>query len=147
MQKCPEQKAALSRQSNTPGCQGVCCSRRRHYAGRRKRWRGSSCSSPLASRSPPTVYGGKFNDDKAGFKTKFKRGSLAMANSGKNTNSSQFFVVLTDDEPQLAKLDGKYVHFGQLGDGWEVLDALDGAGGGADGKPTQPAWVGGCGLI
>jgi len=96
---------------------------------------------------PQSIYGGKFNDDKAGFKTKFKRGSLAMANSGKNTNSSQFFVVLTDDEPQLAKLDGKYVHFGQLGDGWEVLDALDGAGGGADGKPTQPAWVGGCGLI
>ena len=69
-----------------------------------------------------------------------------MANSGKNTNSSQFFVVLTNDEVQLAKLDGKYVLFGQLRDGWEVLDALDDAGGGTDGKPTRAAWVAGCGL-
>ena len=102
-----------------------------------------SCSPP----PPQSIYGGKFNDDKAGFKVKFKRGSLAMANSGKNTNSSQFFVVLTDDEPQLAKLDGKYVQFGRVRDGWEVLDALDSVGGGTDGKPTQPAWVGGCGLL
>ena len=94
-----------------------------------------------------SIYGGKFNDDKAGLKIKFKKGSLAMANSGKNTNSSQFFVVLTDDESQLTKLDGKYVHFGQLRDGWEVLDALNGVGGGTDGKPTEPAWVGGCGLL
>ena len=94
-----------------------------------------------------SIYGGKFNDDKAGFKAKFKKGSLAMANSGKNTNSSQFFVVLTDDEAQLTKLDGKYVLFGQLRDGWEVLDDLDSVGGGTDGKPTRPAWVGGCGLL
>ena len=96
---------------------------------------------------PQSIYGGKFSDDKAGLKTKFKKGSLAMANSGKNTNSSQFFVVLTDDEPQLSKLDGKYVHFGQLRDGWEVLDALSCVGGGTDGKPTEPAWVGGCGVL
>ena len=103
----------------------------------------------LVPRSPPSqsIYGGKFNDDKAGLKAKFKRGSLAMANSGKNTNSSQFFVVLTDNEAQLAKLDGKYVQFGQLRDGWEVLDALDNVGGGADGKPTKPVWVGGCDLV
>lgn len=100
----------------------------------------------LAHPTPQSIYGGKFNDDKAGFKTKFKRGSLAMANSGKNTNSSQFFVVLTDDGTQLAKLDGKYVHFGQLRDGWGVLDALESAGGGSDGKPIRPAWVGGCGV-
>jgi len=93
-----------------------------------------------------SIYGGKFNDDKAGLKTKFKKGSLAMANSGKNTNSSQFFVVLTDEESQLAKLDGKYVVFGQLGDGWDVLEALDGVGGGSDGKATRPVWVGGCGV-
>jgi len=104
-----------------------------------------SCSNSLTPSQ--SIYGGKFDDDKAGLKTKFKRGSLAMANSGKNTNSSQFFVVLTNDEPQLAKLDGKYVHFGQLRDGWEVLDALDSVGGGGDGKPIEPAWVGGCGLI
>ena len=97
--------------------------------------------------SPQSIYGRKFNDEKAGFDTKFKKGSLAMANSGKNSNSSQFFVVLTDDEPKLAKLDGKYVLFGQLRGGWEVLDALDAIGGGTDGKPTRPAWVGACGIL
>lgn len=70
-----------------------------------------------------------------------------MANSGRNTNSSQFFVVLTDDETQLAKLDGKYVVFGQLREGWQVLSAVDDVGGGADGKPTLPVWVGGCGIL
>lgn len=37
-----------------------------------------------------------------------------MANSGKNTNSSQFFVVLTSEATSLAKLNGKYVCFGEL---------------------------------
>ncbi|KAJ3481039.1 hypothetical protein NLI96_g7940 [Meripilus lineatus] len=53
-----------------------------------------------------SVYGGKFNDEKEGLKKKVKRGSLAMANSGKNSNTSQFFVVLTDQETQLAKMQG-----------------------------------------
>lgn len=74
-----------------------------------------------------------------------QRGALAMANSGKNTNSSQFFVVLTDEETKLAKMNGKYVVFGQLEDGWSVLDRLNEVAGGADGKTKQPVWIGGCG--
>ncbi|OSD00533.1 hypothetical protein PYCCODRAFT_1437399 [Trametes coccinea BRFM310] len=93
-----------------------------------------------------SIYGGKFNDDKAGLKKKARRGSLAMANSGKNTNSSQFFVVLTDDETKLAKISGKYVIFGELQEGWEVLDRLD-AVASADGKPMMPVWIGGCGKL
>lgn len=69
-----------------------------------------------------------------------------MANSGKNTNSSQFFVVLTDDESKLSKLNGKYVVFGELEEGWEILDRLD-AIGGADGNPSLPVWVGACGRL
>ncbi|KDQ60411.1 hypothetical protein JAAARDRAFT_126212 [Jaapia argillacea MUCL 33604] len=92
-----------------------------------------------------SIYGGKFNDEKDGLKTKPKQGSLAMANSGKNTNSSQFFVVLTDEESKLSKMSGKYVVFGQLKEGWDVLQKLDEAGGDADGKPSIPVWIGGCG--
>ena len=69
-----------------------------------------------------------------------------MANSGKNTNSSQFFVVLTDDESKLAKMNGKYVVFGELQEGWDVLDRLDEVGS-ADGKPSAPVWIGGCGKL
>lgn len=71
-----------------------------------------------------------------------------MANSGaKNTNSSQFFVVLTAEEGKLNKLQGKYVILGQLQDGWEVLDRLDAVGGIVDEKPTLAVWIGGCGRV
>ena len=75
-----------------------------------------------------------------------QRGSLAMANSGKNTNSSQFFVVLTADETKLNKINGKYVVFGEVESGLEVLDKLDEVGGGTDGKSSWPVWVGECGV-
>ncbi len=68
-----------------------------------------------------------------------------MANSGKNTNSSQFFVLLTDDEGKLSKTNGKYVVLGYLEQGFDVLDKLNEVAGGADGKSTTPAWIGGCG--
>ncbi len=67
-----------------------------------------------------------------------------MANSGKNSNTSQFFIVLTDKDAQLAKMQGKYVVFGGVKTGWEVLDRLNEIGS-SDGKPLQPAWIGGCG--
>ncbi|KIM64136.1 hypothetical protein SCLCIDRAFT_1213542 [Scleroderma citrinum Foug A] len=95
-----------------------------------------------------SIYGGKFNDEKQGLAIKPHRGSLAMANSGKNTNTSQFFVVLTDEEKQLAKMKGKHVVFGELREGWEVLTRIeevtttDRSG---DGNPRVPVWIGGCG--
>jgi cyclophilin family peptidyl-prolyl cis-trans isomerase len=67
-----------------------------------------------------------------------------MANSGKNSNSSQFFVVLVDDETKLAKMSGKYVVFGELKEGWEVLKKLDEVGS-EDGRPTKEVWIGDCG--
>ena len=72
------------------------------------------------------------------------RGSLAMANSGKNSNSSQFFVVLTDDPAKLAKITGKYVVFGQMRlaeGGSELLESLNALGGQSDEKPLAPVWV------
>ncbi|KZT64470.1 hypothetical protein DAEQUDRAFT_747452 [Daedalea quercina L-15889] len=92
-----------------------------------------------------SIYGGKFNDEKDGLKRKLTRGSLAMANSGKNTNSSQFFVILTEDVAKLGKMQGKYVGFGELKEGFEILSRLDIIGS-ADGKPSESVWIGGCGL-
>jgi peptidyl-prolyl cis-trans isomerase B (cyclophilin B) len=50
------------------------------------------------------------------------RGALAMANSGPNTNGSQFFVVTAAECPWL---DGKHTVFGQVTDGMDVIDKLE----------------------
>lgn len=67
-----------------------------------------------------------------------------MANSGKNSNTSQFFVALTDEAAKLAKMNGKYVVFGLLKEGWQVLERINAAGS-EDGKPVDSVWIGECG--
>ncbi|GAN06067.1 peptidylprolyl cis-trans isomerase, cyclophilin-type domain containing protein [Mucor ambiguus] len=68
-----------------------------------------------------SIYNGKFNDEKPGLAKKFNTtGLVAMANSGKNSNTSQFFITLGDTHTQFDKINGKYVIFGQV-----VKESLD----------------------
>lgn len=55
----------------------------------------------------------------------YKIGSLAMANSGPNTNGSQFFVVTGD---QGAGLDPNYTLFGEVTKGMDVVKAIEATG-------------------
>ncbi len=71
----------------------------------------------------------------------YLKGTLAMANSGPNTNGSQFFVVLDDLRGRLPK---DYTIFGQTDDaGFGVLDAIAGvevmvpAGGSEKSRPVE----------
>lgn len=52
-------------------------------------------------------------------KRPYRRGTLAMANAGPNTNGSQFFIMHRD-----YPLPPQYTIFGQLVSGEEVLDAI-----------------------
>lgn len=65
----------------------------------------------------------------------YPRGTVAMANSGPNTNGSQIFIVYKD-----SPLSPDYVVLGTISKGLEVIDTVAKAGvagGGADGKPAE----------
>jgi peptidyl-prolyl cis-trans isomerase B (cyclophilin B) len=69
---------------------------------------------------------------------KVVRGALAMANSGPNTNGSQFFLVTVDEAPWL---DGKHTVFGQVTGGMAAVDAIEALPTDARDKPTEPAVI------
>ena len=66
----------------------------------------------------------------------YKVGSLAMANSGPNTNGSQFFIIAGDTGTSLQP---QYSLFGQVTQGLEVIKAIEDVGipGTQDGKPSE----------
>lgn len=69
----------------------------------------------------------------------YKRGDVAMANSGPDTNGSQFFLVFKD-----STLAPNYTLWGKITSGLDRLDAIAGAGvegGASDGKPAQPVVI------
>jgi cyclophilin family peptidyl-prolyl cis-trans isomerase len=59
-------------------------------------------------------------------------GALAMANSGPDTNGSQFFIITESDQPSL---DGKYTVFGQVTEGLDIVRQLQ------QGDPIRKATV------
>jgi cyclophilin family peptidyl-prolyl cis-trans isomerase len=67
------------------------------------------------SGGPGYQFEDEFNEHKVA------RGALAMANAGRNTNGSQFFIVTTEAAPWL---DGKHTVFGRVTDGMDVVDAI-----------------------
>lgn len=62
------------------------------------------------------------------------RGVLAMANSGPNTNGSQFFINLVDT----TWLAGKHTVFGKVIQGMDVVDAIGGVPVDANSRPQTP---------
>jgi peptidyl-prolyl cis-trans isomerase A (cyclophilin A) len=78
--------------------------------------------------------GYRFEDELPAGGPSFDRpGLLAMANAGPNTNGSQFFVTVA----ATPWLDGRHTIFGEVTDGYEVVEAIAGAETGPDDRPIS----------
>jgi cyclophilin family peptidyl-prolyl cis-trans isomerase len=90
------------------------------------------CPEGTGTGGPGYTFEDEINDHKV------VRGALAMANAGPNTNGSQFFIVTTAAAPWL---DGKHTVFGQVTDGMDVVDKLEGVETDASDQPTDPIGI------
>ena len=68
--------------------------------------------------------------------TTYARGTVAMANSGPNTNGSQFFIMHDD-----YGLPNAYTIFGKVTDGMDVVDSIATAPSGAQDRPGDPVSI------
>ena len=84
-----------------------------------------------------SIYGYKFPDEN--FKIKHFVGALSMANAGRNTNGSQFFIT-TAETPWL---DGKHVVFGKVVDGMKIIRLVERQGSGS-GRPSKKVTISEC---
>ncbi|RMZ55890.1 hypothetical protein APUTEX25_003856 [Auxenochlorella protothecoides] len=79
------------------------------------------CGDPTGTgRGGTSVFGGKFEDEVTRELKHTGAGILSMANSGPNTNGSQFFITLAPTP----HLDGKHTIFGRVSSGMEVIKRL-----------------------
>jgi len=88
-----------------------------------------------------SIYGDKFADENFELKHT-KPGLLSMANAGKNTNGSQFFITTV----VTSWLDGAHVVFGEVVEGLELVKLIEGKGT-ASGTPQAKIVIKNCGTV
>ncbi len=89
-----------------------------------------------------SIYGAKFNDENFTIKHT-RRGLLSMANAGKNTNGSQFFLTSV----ATPWLDNRHVVFGELLSGEDVFAMIENNKTGHGDKPIETVKITNCGQL
>lgn len=82
-----------------------------------------------------SIWGPKFPDEN--FILKNKKYTLSLANSGPDTNGSQFFINFADNK----FLDGKHVVFGEVIKGFEILDVMENMPTNETDEPVQLLYI------
>ena len=85
------------------------------------------------SGGPGYQFEDELNPATASYKTGYKKGVVAMANAGPDTNGSQFFIMLAD-----TPLPHSYTIFGHIVKGQDVVDAIGALPTGANDRPLNP---------
>jgi peptidyl-prolyl isomerase D len=89
-----------------------------------------------------SIYGEKFEDESFPVKHE-KPFLLSMANSGPNTNGSQFFITVAPTP----HLDGKHVVFGEVIRGKSIVRTIENNPTGDQDKPIEPVVIQACGQL
>ena len=85
---------------------------------------------------PGYTFEDELNPETKSYKEGYKKGVVAMANAGPNTNGSQFFIMHED-----YNLPHNYTIFGKVIKGQEVVDKIANVKTGANDKPLEPAKI------
>ena len=95
----------------------------------------------ITGKGGESIYGVKFDDENFDLKH-LGPGDVSMANSGPDSNSSQFFITTV----QTAWLDGSHVCFGKVVKGMEVVHAIEQLGNSL-GQTSKKVVIAECGEI
>lgn len=89
-------------------------------------------TGPCGTGGPGYQFADELNPNTPSYQAGYKKGVVAMANSGPNTNGSQFFIMLEDN-----RLPNDYTIFGKIIKGQDIVDKIGDVATDANDRPTK----------